>query len=66
MNNVERKLIISGCGNCPFVKYEMSDYVDDRHICSKFNIHLDNPYNQEETHAKCMLPINIKSENFIK
>lgn len=66
MNNIERKLVITGCGNCPFVEYRSAKlYGRHPHICSRYELLLDEPYNKEKTHKDCMLPINVKSENII-
>ncbi len=64
---IERKLVITGCGNCPFVGFLpiINLIQHGQHTCIKYDLQLEEPYNIEKTHDMCMLPINIKSENII-
>jgi hypothetical protein len=63
---IERKIIVTGCGKCPFNEYVSSSlYRNSYYRCNKFNLVLDyeTSHNDEKTHPDCMLPINIKSEH---
>lgn len=63
---IERKIVITGCGNCPYRDYKIgSNYEYGHYICNKYNFRVDTntAYSEDNTDSRCMLPINIKSEN---
>ena len=63
---IERKIIITGCGNCPFNEYVPSSlYRNSYYRCNKFDLVMDyeEAHDDEKTHPQCMLPVNIESKN---
>lgn len=63
---IERKIIVTGCHDCPFKDYVPSTlYENPYYKCTKFNLVLnkDIAYSVDKTHPQCMLPINIESKH---